>query len=261
LSAAGSNPLGRIGEVIAAIGPLDDGAMQAARARQARLTKPPGSLGRLETLSIQLAGITGSALPSFARKAVIVAAADHGVAADGVSAYPPAVTAQMALNFARGGAAINVLARQAGALVVVVDVGIAADWGLPAPSTAVRKSWPFGPAGERPAVSPPTPKGAELPPVGEGRAMMGDTLEVSDGQDVQVTASWAGCPEGAELCLVADGKPNVTIPAGNADTRTWKLDGGEMQWCLLTLRGADGQMLALTNPVFFERRTQSEAGD
>jgi nicotinate-nucleotide--dimethylbenzimidazole phosphoribosyltransferase len=166
LSAAGSNPLGRIGEVIAAIGPLDEGAMQAARARQARLTKPPGSLGRLETLSIQLAGITGSALPSFARKAVIVAAADHGVAADGVSAYPPAVTAQMALNFARGGAAINVLARQAGALVVVVDVGIAADWGLPAPSTAVRKSWPFGPGGERPAVSPPTPKGAELAPAG-----------------------------------------------------------------------------------------------
>ena len=101
--------------------------MDAASARQARLTKPPGSLGRLERLSIQLAGITGQSLPSVALKAVIIAAADHGVAADGVSAYPPAVTAQMALNFARGGAAINVLARQAGARVVVVDVGIAAD--------------------------------------------------------------------------------------------------------------------------------------
>ena len=117
----------RIRQVIAAIGPLDEIAMQAARARQSRLTKPPGSLGRLEALSIQLAGISGSALPSVARKAVIVATADHGVAADGVSAYPPAVTAQMALNFVRGGAAINVLARQAGARVVVVDVGIAAD--------------------------------------------------------------------------------------------------------------------------------------
>ena len=70
-------------------------------------------------------------------------------------------------------------------------------------------------------------------------AMMGDTLDVADGQDVQVTASWAGCPEGAELCLVADGKPKVTIPAGNADARTWKLDGGGTQWCLLTLRGAE----------------------
>jgi nicotinate-nucleotide--dimethylbenzimidazole phosphoribosyltransferase len=127
LSAPAQDAQRRIRETIAAIGPLDESAMRDARARQARLTKPPGSLGRLEELSVQLAGISGGALPSLPRKTVIVAAADHGVAADGVSAYPPAVTAQMVLNFARGGAAINVLARQAGALVVVVDVGIAAD--------------------------------------------------------------------------------------------------------------------------------------
>ena len=101
--------------------------MTAARARQDILTKPQGSLGRLETLSIQLAGITGQALPRVARKAVIVLAGDHGIAAEGVSAYPSEVTAQMVLNFLRGGAAINVLARQAGARVVIADVGVAAE--------------------------------------------------------------------------------------------------------------------------------------
>ena len=120
------------------IPPIDTAAEGQARARQDSLTKPPGSLGRLEALSIQLAGITGAARPSVARKAVIVMAGDHGVTAEGVSAYPAAVTPQMVLNFAQGGAAINVLARQAGARVVVVDVGVAADLGAP-PGVLVRK--------------------------------------------------------------------------------------------------------------------------
>ncbi len=115
-------------EVIKHIPPLDESAMQAARARQIMLTKPQGSLGRLEELSIQLAGMMANPFPSVERKAVIVMAADHGVALEGVSAYPPEVTPQMVLNFLRGGAAINVLARQAGARVVVVDVGVAADF-------------------------------------------------------------------------------------------------------------------------------------
>jgi nicotinate-nucleotide--dimethylbenzimidazole phosphoribosyltransferase len=109
--------------------PIDAQAVAAARARQDTLTKPTGSLGRLEALSVQIAGITGQARPSLARKAIIVMAADHGVAGEGVSAYPAAVTPQMVLNFARGGAAINVLARQAGARVVVVDMGVAAELG------------------------------------------------------------------------------------------------------------------------------------
>jgi nicotinate-nucleotide--dimethylbenzimidazole phosphoribosyltransferase len=106
---------------------LDEAAMQAAQARQDQLTKPRGSLGRLETLSLQLAGITGQALPCVERKAVIVLAGDHGITAEGVSAYPAEVTAQMVLNFLQGGAAVNVLARQAGARFVVADVGVAAD--------------------------------------------------------------------------------------------------------------------------------------
>jgi nicotinate-nucleotide--dimethylbenzimidazole phosphoribosyltransferase len=101
--------------------------MRAAAARLDQLTKPQGSLGALEKLAVRLAGITGNPRPSLPRKAVFVFAADHGVAQHGVSAYPQAVTAQMVLNFLAGGAAINVLARRAGARVVVADLGVAAD--------------------------------------------------------------------------------------------------------------------------------------
>ena len=114
-----------ITEICARIPPLDEAAMAAAQARQDILTKPQGSLGRLEALSVQLAGITGQPQPRVDRKAVIVLAGDHGIAAEGVSAYPSEVTAQMVRNFLRGGAAVNALARQAGARVVIADVGVA----------------------------------------------------------------------------------------------------------------------------------------
>ena len=104
---------------------LDGAAMAKARKRQDMLTKPAGSLGRLEDISVQLAGILGQAVPKIQEKVVILAAADHGVAADGVSAYPQEVTAQMVANFLNGGAAINVLARHAGTRVVIIDAGVA----------------------------------------------------------------------------------------------------------------------------------------
>ncbi len=107
------------------IPPLDQDAMEQARTRQQQLTKPAGSMGRLEDIAIQMAGITRSVLPTIQRKAVIIMAADHGVTLEGVSAYPSAVTPQMVLNFLHGGAAINALALQAGAEVVVVDIGVA----------------------------------------------------------------------------------------------------------------------------------------
>ena len=109
---------------IAAIGPLDAAAMDAARGHLDGLTKPPGSLGRLEALVVQLAGITGRVDAPVAPGSIVVAAGDHGVAARGVSAYPPEVTAQMVANFVAGGAAINALAGAAGLDVVVVDVGV-----------------------------------------------------------------------------------------------------------------------------------------
>jgi nicotinate-nucleotide--dimethylbenzimidazole phosphoribosyltransferase len=116
-----------IKKTISEIQPLDESAMQAARERQNMLTKPAGSLGRLEELSIQLAGITGKNIPIVKDKVVITMAADHGVVAEGVSAYPQEVTPQMVLNFLAGGAAINVLAHHVGARVVVVDMGVAND--------------------------------------------------------------------------------------------------------------------------------------
>jgi nicotinate-nucleotide--dimethylbenzimidazole phosphoribosyltransferase len=120
---------------------LDQACMAAARARQDTLTKPQGSLGRLEELSIQLAGIYGQPIPSIKGKVIIVMAGDHGVVAEGVSAFPQEVTAQMVLNFLRGGAAINVLARQAGARISVVDMGVAAEM-PPHPDLIVRKVAP-----------------------------------------------------------------------------------------------------------------------
>ena len=131
-----------LAELIEQVPPLDELALSASRQRQDLLTKPPGSLGRLERLATQLAGITGKARPRLSRKAVIVMAADHGVTSEGVSAYPAEVTAQMVMNFANGGAAINVLARQAGARVIVVDIGVAAD--LPADLPIVHRKVAFG---------------------------------------------------------------------------------------------------------------------
>jgi nicotinate-nucleotide--dimethylbenzimidazole phosphoribosyltransferase len=106
---------------------LDVDAVQQARARQDTLTKPQGSLGRLEELSIQVAGITGQAWPRIEDKVIVTMAGDHGVVAEGVSAYPSEVTVQMVYNFLRGGAGINVLARHVGARVVIVDMGVAGE--------------------------------------------------------------------------------------------------------------------------------------
>ncbi len=116
-----------IEDTIANIKPLDKQAMAAAQARQDSLTKPPGSLGRLEELSVQLAGIQGKAQPQIKNKAIITMAGDHGVLAEKVGNWPQEVTAQMVQNFLAGGAGINVLARQIGARVVVVDMGVAGD--------------------------------------------------------------------------------------------------------------------------------------
>jgi len=114
-------------KVIQGIGPLNEKAMRAARQREDSLTKPRGSLGRLEELSIRVAGIRGEIAPRLHHKAIVVMAADHGVVAEGVSLYPQEVTAQMVQNILCGGAGINVLARQIGARVVVVDMGVAGE--------------------------------------------------------------------------------------------------------------------------------------
>ena len=118
--------MGLLSNTIALIKPLDKEAMIEARSRQDLLTKPPGSLGRLEELSIKLAGIQGKPIPQIRHKAIITMAGDHGVVAEGVGNWPQEVTAQMVDNFLAGGAGINVLARHAGARVVIVDMGVSA---------------------------------------------------------------------------------------------------------------------------------------
>jgi nicotinate-nucleotide--dimethylbenzimidazole phosphoribosyltransferase len=110
----------------------------AARERLDGLTKPPGSLGRLEELVVRLAVIAGAARPRLDAPAIFTLAADHGVVAEGVSPYPQTVTAQMVENFCRGGAAVNALAAHAGARVVIADLGVAGDV-PPHPALLVRK--------------------------------------------------------------------------------------------------------------------------
>ena len=134
-------------QVLRSIREPDQEARRQARERQGQLTKPPGSLGRLEELSVQLAGIQRTPRPKVARKAILTMAGDHGVVAEGVSAYPQEVTAQMVRNFLSGGAAVNVLAAHVGARVVVVDLGVAADLSGLAGLAA-------GPAGSAGATAP-----------------------------------------------------------------------------------------------------------
>jgi len=113
-----------LSRLLEAIAPLPSDGAAAAQAHLDNLTKPPGSLGRLEEIALRLALVRGGP-PSVAAPVIFTLAADHGVVAEGVSAYPQSVTAQMIENFLTGGAAINVLARQAGARVVVADFGVA----------------------------------------------------------------------------------------------------------------------------------------
>lgn len=115
----------KLKQTISNIQPLDQKAMEEARTRQDNLTKPQGSLGQLELLSIQVAGIQGTSRPKIDHKVIFTLAGDHGVTEEGVSAYPSEVTPQMVYNFIRGGAGINVLARHVGARVVVADLGVA----------------------------------------------------------------------------------------------------------------------------------------
>ncbi len=119
-----------IQDLCSLIQPLDASLYAKAKGRLDRLTKPLGSLGRLEELAASYVTITGELKPNIPRGVVFTFAADHGVALEGVSAYPREVTPQMVLNFLRGGAGVNVLARHAGVDVRVVDIGVDYEFGV-----------------------------------------------------------------------------------------------------------------------------------
>ena len=118
-----------LSQLISQIKPVDPAWLAQAQERLDSLTKPRGSLGRLEEIAARYVAIRGELFPPLEKKHIVVFAADHGVVAEGVSAYPQEVTQQMVLNFLRGGAGINVLARHVGAAVEVVDIGVNYDFG------------------------------------------------------------------------------------------------------------------------------------
>ena len=164
----GEEPVDMLADVVAAIAPPDAAAMAAARERQDKMTKPRGSLGELEDVSVRLAGLAGACPPPLPEPAcVAVFAADHGVHAQGVSPWPQEVTAQMVANFLAGGAVINAFAAQAGAEVTVVDIGVAADLD-PVPGLLPRKigrgtaDFTAGPAMTREAAVAAITAGAEV---------------------------------------------------------------------------------------------------
>lgn len=141
-----------IENVLNNIHPVDETFYEKAQARLDNLTKPLGSLGRLEEFAKRLVAITKNPIPELDKKVIFTFAGDHGVADEEVSAYPKEVTRQMVFNFLNGGAGINVLARHAGAEVVVVDIGVDYDWGLSQDLRARRSEVvesglsPYGPA-------------------------------------------------------------------------------------------------------------------
>lgn len=200
-----------IKNIVARIQPLDQTAMAAARARQDVLTKPQGSLGRLESLSIQLAGITGQARPRIEHKVVTVMAGDHGVVEEGVSAFPQEVTPQMVLNFLGGGAAINVLAKHVGARVVIVDMGVAAAM-EPHPQLVNRRV-AAGTANiaRGPAMTPAQAEEAIMNGVGIVEA------EIARGLDILATGDMGignTTPSAAIACLVTRRSANEIVGRG-----------------------------------------------
>jgi nicotinate-nucleotide--dimethylbenzimidazole phosphoribosyltransferase len=146
--------------------PVNEEMRSAAQAALDRKTKPRGSLGRLEELAAQIAAIRGSVAPEPLRAAIVVAAADHGVAAEGVSAYPQEVTGQMLANFASGGAAVSVIARRTGAELVVVDVGVV----TPSAVEGVRNAR-LGPGTANAAAGPAMTRAQALEAIRRGREL------------------------------------------------------------------------------------------
>jgi nicotinate-nucleotide--dimethylbenzimidazole phosphoribosyltransferase len=180
--------------------PLDTAAAEAAHERQRRLLKPPGSLGRLEELAVWMAGVTGEPLPEL-RPAIVVAAADHGVAAEGVSAYPPQVTAQMLSAFVGGGSAVAVLAADVGADVLVVDAGVAGEVPPGVGATGLRPSRNLAvePALDDDALAAALLAGRRLAGEVAANVVVGGDMGIGNTTPATCLAAWL-TGGGAELC-------------------------------------------------------------
>jgi len=189
------------------IKPLDEMAMAQARARQDTLTKPPSSLGRLEELSVQLAGIQGRAMPRIQDKVIIVMAGDHGVVAEKIGNWPQEVTVQMVQNFLRGGAGINVLARQVGARIVVVDMGVATKM---APDRQLL-SKKVGPGTRNMSLGPAMTPEESVQAVETGIEVL--STEATRGLDIVGTGDMGigNTTASAAICAVITGKPAAEV--------------------------------------------------
>jgi nicotinate-nucleotide--dimethylbenzimidazole phosphoribosyltransferase len=205
-----------LSKTIRMIEALDKEAMAQAQGRQDTLTKPPGSLGRLEQLSIQLAGIQAKPIPQIKRKAVITMAADHGVVAEKVGPWPQEVTAQMVHNFLRGGAGINVIARQVGARVIVVDMGVATEL----ERSRRLLSWKVAPGTRNIAVGPAMTEEQALKAVEAGIEIV--TAEAAKGLDIVGTGDMGigNTSPSSAICAVMTGTPVTQVTgrgAGSTD--------------------------------------------
>ena len=185
------------------IKPMDKDAMTTARSRQDALTKPAGSLGKLEELSIQLAGIQGNSSPRTEDKAMITMAGDHGVVAEKVGNWPQEVTAQMVMNFLHGGAGINVLARQVGARIIFVDMGVASDL-EPDPQLIVRK---VGYGTQNMCLGPAMTEEQAINALEAGIEIV--SIEADKGLDIVGTGDMGigNTTASAAICAVITGKP------------------------------------------------------
>jgi nicotinate-nucleotide--dimethylbenzimidazole phosphoribosyltransferase len=196
-----------IDSTISNIRPLDKEAMSKARERQDNLTKPAGSLGRLEDFSVRMAGIQAKALPQIKQKAIIVMAADHGVVAEGTSAYPQEVTAQMVLNFLHGGAAINVISRQIWARVIIVDIGVKGDL-EPTPQLISRK---IGQGTRDMCLFPAMTSGEAIQAVETGIEIV--TAEIQKGLDIVAPGEMGigNTTASAAICAVMTGRKAAEV--------------------------------------------------
>jgi nicotinate-nucleotide--dimethylbenzimidazole phosphoribosyltransferase len=201
-------------ELIGSVRPIDRDAGAAARERHGRLAKPPGSLGRLESLGVQLAAIAGRCPPPVpATPTVVVAAGDHGVHAQGVSDWPQAVTSAMVDTMAAGGAAVNAIARAVGATVTVVDVGTVRSGAAPAGVRDRRIR-----AGTRDLTLEPAMTDAECAAAIEVGYRTGSEL-VADGADLLVTGEVgiANTTASAALVTALTGRPADTVVGRGAN--------------------------------------------
>jgi len=196
-----------LSNTIGMIKPLDKEVMAQAQARQDMLTKPQGSLGRLEELSIQLAGIQGKPVPQIRHKAIITMAGDHGVVAEKVGNWPQEVTAQMVYNFLGGGAGINVITRQVGTRIIVVDMGVASEL-APNPHLLSRK---VAPGTRNIATGAAMTEEQAVTAIETGIEIVKD--EVAKGLDIVGTGDMGigNTTPSAAICAVFTGKPVAEV--------------------------------------------------